>query len=147
MRALVPVAAAGSLLVMACARTVVVAPPPGPAASASVRVLGVPPGHLPRPGQCRVWIRGLPPGQQARSRSCAGIATTAPAGSWILYRPSRDRRVVHVRVLDESRPGIVILIRLFDADSGRFLEERQPGREDEDQDDDRGRGRGRERRP
>src|SRR5437870_11471432 len=36
-----------------------------------------------------------------KSRPCEGIAAAAPAGSWILYRPSDDRRVVHVRVIDE----------------------------------------------
>lgn len=30
----------------------------------------VPPGHLPPPGLCRVWIEGRPPGQQPSPVSC-----------------------------------------------------------------------------
>jgi hypothetical protein len=147
MRTRLLVAALPAALAAACTtRTVVVTPEPARGRSASVHVLGVPPGHLPPPGQCRVWIRGVPPGQQARARSCVGIAATAPAGSWILYRPSRDRRLVHVRVVHEERPGVVVVVRMFEAGSGRFVEERAPGREDEDDAGERGeRGRGRRR--
>src|SRR5687768_5204729 len=59
--------------------------------------LKVPPGHLPRAGQCRVWFPGRPPGQQPSAGSCNGIERVAPAGSWILYRPTHDKRVVHAR--------------------------------------------------
>src|SRR5215207_2097767 len=31
----------------------------------------VPPGHLPPPGTCRVWIDGVPPGRQPGPTSCA----------------------------------------------------------------------------
>ncbi len=119
------------------------APAPGPAGrgnAATVHVLGVPPGHLPRPGQCRVWIPGVPPGRQARSRACAGIMATAPSGSWVLYRPSADRHYVHVRVVDPVRTGVLVMVRIFIAADGRFVTEREPG--DADRDDD-GRGRGR----
>src|SRR2546425_3891701 len=56
-------------------RTVLVVPEArsegGPSTAAT---LGVPPGHLPKPGQCRIWIPGVPPGHQPRpkSRSCEG---------------------------------------------------------------------------
>src|SRR2546427_726407 len=76
-------------------RTVLVVPEArsegGPSTAAT---LGVPPGHLPKPGQCRIWIPGVPPGHQPRpkSRSCEGIEADAPAGSWILYRPTADRK-------------------------------------------------------
>ena len=32
---------------------------------------GVPSGHLPSPGQCRVWYPGRPPGQQPPPVDCA----------------------------------------------------------------------------
>jgi hypothetical protein len=104
----------------------------GPGTAAT---LGIPPGHLPRPGQCRIWIPGTPPGRQPgpRSRVCAGIAALAPAGSWIVYRPTRDRKVVHIRVVDERRPGIVTRVRFFEVDTGRFIRE---GSTDESQDED-----------
>jgi hypothetical protein len=87
--------------------------------------LNIPPGHLPEIGECRVWIPGLPPGQQPRpkSRGCDGITSVAPTGSWIIYRPSDDQGVVHVRILDERRAGVVIRIRVFDIESRRLVRE------------------------
>ena len=85
--------------------------------------LGIPPGHLPPAGQCRVWIPGTPPGRQDRARSCRGIERSAPAGSWILYRPTADRKVVHVRTISSERAGRVIRIRVYDAERGTFLRE------------------------
>ncbi len=99
----------GLLLLAACTRTIIVRQPapdterrgsrppprnypeperptdPSPPRSTAA-TLGIPPGHLPDPGECRVWIPGTPPGQQPRPRSrpCAGITAYAPAGSWII---------------------------------------------------------------
>ena len=83
--------------------------------------LRVPPGHYPRVGECRLWFPGRPPGQQPRSQGCRGIERIAPAGSWILYRPSSDRRVVHARVVDPKRDGVVVVVRVYDADRGTYL--------------------------
>jgi hypothetical protein len=110
------------VIVTGCAsRTVVVAKHPSPARGTGAASLNVPPGHLPPVGECRVWVPGAPPGRQARARSCAGIAATAPAGSWILYRPTSERRLVHVRYVDDRRPGTVIRIRVFEAESGKYV--------------------------
>ena len=102
-----------------------VQPPPPPSSTVTFKI---PPGHLPEIGECRVWIERLPPGQQPRpkSRSCDGIASVAPAGSWILYRPSDDRNVIHVRLIDPRRAGVVIRIQIFDLDSKRLLREENP---------------------
>jgi hypothetical protein len=142
----------GALLSFAaCTRTVIVRPSPEPDRDGSrpppvtydptrpgpstAATLGIPPGHLPRPGECRIWIPGTPPGQQPRprSRACPGIARYAPGGSWIVYRPTRDRRYVHLRVVDERRPGYVVFVRIFEIESGRFVQDTRP--EDEPQDD------------
>lgn len=90
--------------------------------------LGVPPGHLPNPGECRVWIPGTPPGQQAKSKSraCGGIAALAPAGSWIIYRPANDRKVVEVREVDPRRAGVVVRVQVFDLSTNRLLREEKP---------------------
>ena len=90
--------------------------------------LGVPPGHLPKPGECRIWIPGTPPGRQPKpkSRPCPGIAPLAPPGSWIIYRPSDDKKVVHVREVDSRRAGAVIRIRIFDIESSLLLREENP---------------------
>ncbi|HEY6222370.1 MAG TPA: hypothetical protein VIW26_01185 [Gemmatimonadales bacterium] len=131
MRLVQGLTAAALLAAPACTHAVVVqrgpraeaVPPPG-----REERLGIPPGHMPRPGECRVWIPGTPPGRQPRPRSrpCAGIERDAPAGSWIVYRPGQERRFVHVRVVDERRAGVVVRVRVFEAESGRFVREENP---------------------
>ena len=136
--------AAGLCALSACSRTtktVVVEPSPqnrpptsttasggsnsGPSTAAT---LGVPPGHLPKAGECRVWIPGTPPGRQPgpKSRACTSIASAAPAGSWIIYRPTDNKKLVHVREVDSHRAGTVIRIRIFDIDSNRLVREEKP---------------------
>ena len=83
--------------------------------------LRVPPGHYPRVGECRLWFPGRPPGQQPKSQGCRGIQRIAPAGSWILYRPENDRKVVHARVIDPRRDGVVVVVRVYDVDRGTYL--------------------------
>jgi len=98
-------------------------PEPRTRSRSTAATLGVPPGHLPAPGLCRVWVPGKPPGHQARQRECAGIERSAGAGSWILYRPTRDKKVVHVRVVDQRRPGVVVRLRVYDASRGTLIRE------------------------
>ena len=143
-------AAFAPLVLAACARPIVFAPSPEPPPSEvrrgnseSVHVLGIPPGHLPRPGQCRVWVPGVPPGHQARARSCNGILATAPAGSWIVYRPEAD--VIHVHVIDRARAGTIVMVRYYNGE-GAWLRDEEPGNHHDDEDDDDhrpGNGRGR----
>ena len=102
------------------------APAPAPAkhrGPSTAARLGIPPGHLPPPGLCRVWFPGQPPGHQPRARSCDRIERDAPAGSWIVYRPSEDRKVVHVRVVDDRRPGVVVRLRVYDVQLGTLIRE------------------------
>ena len=132
---------AGLLAAGACTRTtrtIILDPPPAPSRDvrgpevnrgpSTAATLGVPPGHLPNPGECRIWIPGTPPDHQPtpKSRPCAGIAPLAPAGSWIIYRPSDDKKVVHVREVDSRRAGAVIRIRVFDIESSLLLREENP---------------------
>lgn len=84
--------------------------------------LGVPPGHLPAPGMCRVWLPGRAPGHQPGARSCAKVESVAPAGSWILQRPTKDRKVVLVRVVHERRAGVVVARRVYDARNGALVQ-------------------------
>jgi hypothetical protein len=60
----------------------------------------------------------------------------------ILYRPDRQR--VRVRYVHAERVGVIVVVRLFEAESGRFVSEEAPGPEDRDEDEgQRGRRRGR----
>src|SRR5205823_14401483 len=127
----VTIAALGFALAAGCTRTtrtVLLVPEARSEGPSTAATLGVPPGHLPKPGECRVWIPGVPPGRQARpkSRACAGIEAVASAGSWIIYRPTADRRLVHVREVDRARAGVVVRIRVFDAESGKFVRDENP---------------------
>ena len=124
---LATMAAAAMAFVAAAACKPIPASEPAPEQHSSRRspstaaTVGIPPGHLPPPGQCRVWMPGEPPGHQAKSRSCSNIERTAPAGSWIVERPGRDRKVVHVRVVDERRPGVVVRLRVYELRDGKLV--------------------------
>jgi hypothetical protein len=107
---------------------------PGPAARVVVveredddrGPLKVPPGHYPPPGQCRLWFPGRPPGHQPHPGPCGRVEQEAPAGAWVLYRPSREKKVVHARVIDPRRAGVVIAVRVYDADRGTYLGRERP---------------------
>jgi len=124
----------GLLAAGACtrtSRTVILDPNPDVRAAngaAATARLDVPPGHLPNEGECRIWIPGTPPGRQPRpkSRPCAGIESLAPAGTWIIYRPLENRKLVYVREVDARRAGLVIRTRIFDKETTRLLREETP---------------------
>ncbi len=128
MRSAMVVRAAFAIFAAAACRPISSAPPaqpePAPRRSPSTAAtLGIPPGHLPSPGMCRVWVPGTPPGHQAKARGCSNIERTAPAGSWIVERPGRDKKVVHVRVVDERRPGVVVRMRVYQIRDGKLVRE------------------------
>jgi hypothetical protein len=96
------------------------APQRGPSSAAT---LAIPPGHLPPPGLCRVWLPGEPPGHQPPARACASIEVVAPAGSWIVYRPPKHKREVYVRLVDQRRAGMVVGFRVYDIQHGTLIRE------------------------
>jgi hypothetical protein len=119
-------------LMAACAAPPATPPPPEPEVLAleerrpshdpdRIGPLGIPEADLPRPGECRVWYPGQPAGQQPPPRPCGEAEAKAPVRTWILYRPSDDKRVVHARVTDPDRPGRIIRINLYDAEKGTYL--------------------------
>jgi hypothetical protein len=56
----------------------------------------IPPGHLPAPGECRVWVDGTPPGRQPRPTDCATAERER-------YRYGSNARVIYGN--NVSRPG------------------------------------------
>lgn len=91
--------------------------------------LGIPPGHLPPPGQCKVWMPGEPPGQQKKkykSGDCSYVERQVPPGGWLVYRPTEDKKEVRVSVYGSQRPGVVS-IRFFDIATGVLLREESGG--------------------
>jgi hypothetical protein len=133
-----------ALLVLAgCERVVVVGepfpeeypPPPEGRSGPSVAyessglypvALHIPPGHLPPPGECRIWYPDRPPGHQPPPGDCASLSRRVPLGAWLIRHPGDDRKNVHVSVYDQTRPGVVIVIRVFNAVTGSFVSERIP---------------------
>lgn len=85
-------------------------PGPGPRSHPSYRALNIPPGHLPPPGQCRIWYPGKPPGHQPPPVSCESALRTAGANSWILYRDSGDPKVLEVKEKKANGPKVEIII-------------------------------------
>lgn len=96
----------------------------------TARELGIPPGHLPPPGSCRIWMPGQPPGHQSPPGACADLEGRVPEGGWLVYRPAgrsvghghgkKDKRVVRVTVYGAGGPS---LLRVFDIATGRLLRE------------------------
>lgn len=46
---------------------------------------GVPPGHRPPPGMCRIWIDGVPAGQQPAPTDCASAVRNRPSNGRVLF--------------------------------------------------------------
>lgn len=55
------------------------------------RSQGIPPGHLPPAGSCRVWYDGRPPGQQPPPTNCRDAERTAARqrGARVIYSQPR----------------------------------------------------------
>ena len=45
---------------------------------------GIPRGHLPPPGACRIWYPGTPPGHQPPPGSCRELRHHVPRGAWLV---------------------------------------------------------------
>lgn len=82
----------------------------------------IPPGYLPPPGMCRVWVPGQPPGQQEKEHPvgrCSTLRTSIPADAWLVYRPTDDPR--HVRVWQYGANGEVRAQRIYDIATGELV--------------------------
>jgi hypothetical protein len=55
---------------------------------------GIPPGHMPPAGMCRIWIDGVPPGRQSAPMDCAIAVRRAPRHARVIYGPGARYYVV-----------------------------------------------------
>jgi len=88
--------------------------------------LGIPPGHLPPPGSCRIWVPGRPPGRQQKSGSCAELSHRVPKGAWLVHRDADNPDDIEVFVYDQKRPSVVVSVRYFEASTGDFIRDGRP---------------------
>lgn len=82
----------------------------------------IPPGHLPPPGMCRIWVPDEPPGQQEKKYPvgrCSALRANIPAGAWLVYRPTDDSR--HVRVWQFGEDRRVLAQRIYDITTGELI--------------------------
>ena len=121
---------AGSLLLVSCTPVVVKEQPPAsepqPLPKAASASLNIPPGHLPPPGECRIWYPEKPPGHQPPPGPCDQLAGQVPPGAWLITRPKDNHENVQVSVYDTNQVGVVVIILLFEAATGRFISEGSP---------------------
>lgn len=72
--------------------------------------LDIPKGHLPPPGECKVWFPGKPPGHQPPPQSCSSAMRNAPLGAWVItHEGSRYR----VSIFNRSRRNIIDEVRYY----------------------------------
>ncbi|MCE8019925.1 hypothetical protein HOP51_07330 [Halomonas sp. MCCC 1A11036] len=45
---------------------------------------GIPPGHMPPPGECRIWYHDSPPGQQPPPGDCYDMQRRVPPGAALI---------------------------------------------------------------
>jgi len=83
--------------------------------------LGIPPGHLPPPGQCRIWHPGQPPGKQPPPGQCKSLKGKVPRGAWLLRTPGEKPDQVKVAVYAQERDQFVMEFRYYEASTGLFL--------------------------
>lgn len=93
-------------------------PMQGPVAS-----LGIPPGHYPPPGQCRIWMPGVAADRQAKCVPCTSIDGEIPLGAWVLYRPSREKGVLRVTTYDRRAASSVVSVDWYDAANGKRVQQ------------------------
>ena len=80
----------------------------------------IPNGHLPPPGECRIWYPDRPAGQQPPPFKCGQGRRQVEPGGWLMS-PGRQPQEVEVAVYDQRRPGVVIDVGIFDARTGSMI--------------------------
>lgn len=112
------------ILSTGCATVALVGQDPGE--PSHVAPLGIPPGHVPPPGECRIWLPGHPPGHQPPPGPCHELEAQVPPGAWLLYRPPQEPEYVRVAEYDEHRAGVVLIFRYYDARTGVYVRMSRP---------------------
>ncbi|WP_247236521.1 hypothetical protein [Telluribacter sp. SYSU D00476] len=73
--------------------------------------LGIPKGHLPPPGECKVWFPGRPPGQQPPPQSCGSALRDAPLGAWVIVHEGQRYKV---NIYNRTRRNLIDEVRYYE---------------------------------
>jgi hypothetical protein len=80
----------------------------------------IPNGHLPPPGECRIWYPDRPAGHQPPPFKCGQAHGQVQPGGWLIS-PGPQAEELEVAVYDPRRPGIVVDVGIFDARTGSMI--------------------------
>lgn len=81
-------------------------------ATVSIPELEVPKGHLPPPGECKVWFPDQPAGHQPPPGDCAELSGDVPPGAWLLYGSAADEVVA--TAYHPEVEGLVVKVETLD---------------------------------
>lgn len=80
----------------------------------------IPDGHVPPPGECRIWYPGRPAGRQPPPFKCGQAHDRVEPGGWLIS-PGPGPQEIEVAVYDLRRPGVVVDVGIFDARTGGII--------------------------
>ena len=72
--------------------------------------LRIPKGHLPPPGECKIWIPGREAGQQGPPQSCISALRNAPLGAWVITHEGGRYKV---NIFNRSRRSVIDEVRFY----------------------------------
>lgn len=76
-------------------------------------VYGIPKGHLPPPGHCRIRYPNRPAGQPPPPQRCPIAAGQIPLGAYVVSRIEGDNKRALVYVYSGQKPGVVVDTRYY----------------------------------
>jgi hypothetical protein len=74
---------------------------------------GIPKGHLPPPGHCRIWYPNKPAGHQPPPQRCPIPLRQIPLGAYVVSRLEGDNKRALVHVYSGQKPGVVVDTRHY----------------------------------
>lgn len=80
------------------------APVPQQTNTLTLQEVGIPKGHIPPPGSCRIWYPGQPAGKQPPPFRCG--TEKIPMGTFLVQR--LDNKTIRIDEYDAVRPNFIL---------------------------------------